>query len=171
MVDLRNAQKMIMRLRTLQTHRFVHKEPIRDMILLLGRHYELLYNEKHFLQYTVLEQMEELGFLEKLVKTNTLLPCKKLEQDLDLVTYVIRRRWQEQCLMNHKKRRILLKLFFLRWFTRGLKTVPWLADQNSQDQFSIISEHQPFLDQGNGPRSYIITSQVRGEEDFRGSGL
>ena len=149
LIDLRNAQRMIMRLRILQNHYFVHSEPIAGMIELLGRHYQLLYNEKHFLQYTVLEQMEELGFLMGLVKAQSLLPCKRLESDLELVTMVIKRRWGEQCLMSRKKRQILLKLFFLRWFTKGVKTGPWLKDMNVPEAY-LASE---------GFRQ-IITSEV-----------
>ena len=151
LIDLRNAQRMIMRLRTLQNHYFVHKEPIKGMIQLLGRHYQLLYNEKHFLQYTVLEQMEELGFLLNLVKSQSLLPCKRLENDIDLVIMVIRRRWNEQCLMSRKKRNILLKLFFLRWFTKGVKTGPWLGDKNLPEEFTVM-DHAHHFD--------IVTSEV-----------
>ena len=49
LVDLRNAQKMILTLRSLASYQFVRAEPIEQMIDLLRDHYVLLYKEKHSL--------------------------------------------------------------------------------------------------------------------------
>mmetsp|Transcript_8541 Transcript_8541/g.8479 ORF Transcript_8541/g.8479 Transcript_8541/m.8479 type:complete len:473 (+) Transcript_8541:121-1539(+) len=125
LADLRNAQKMILILRAKSNYQFVKAEPINGMIKILREHYNLLYKENHPLQYTVLEQLDILDFLKQKVVNQTLLPCKRLEESYSLLVNVINRRWKEQILMSPVKRRILLKLYILRWFLGRFNTTPF----------------------------------------------
>mmetsp|Transcript_18375 Transcript_18375/g.33017 ORF Transcript_18375/g.33017 Transcript_18375/m.33017 type:complete len:510 (+) Transcript_18375:2705-4234(+) len=123
--DLRNAQRMILVLRSLRSFQFVKAQNIVEMITLLREHYLLLYGEKHALQYTVLEQMDVLNFLKERVDRFSLLPCRRLEENFDLLVKLIKRRTREQVMVNPLKRRLLLKMFILKMFLghRTLKHV------------------------------------------------
>ncbi|CAG9333037.1 unnamed protein product [Blepharisma stoltei] len=136
LADLRNAQKMILVLRSLSHYQFVKAEPVVAMIKLLRDHYYLLYNENHPLQYTVLEQLDILNYLQQRVSSQTLLPCKKLEENFGLVVRVMNRRWREQILMTPVKRRILLKLYILRMFIGNRIMKPF----NSGEQNNYIGK-------------------------------
>ena len=138
LVDLRNAQKMILTLRGLASYQFVRAPPIEKMLDLLRDHYVLLYKEKHSLQFTVLEQMDALSYLLDEVVQNTLLPCERLEKNFPLLLEVGKRRGHNQILMNPLKRRILLKLYFLRIFTKNLNLHAW----SSGDQFNMIGKNR-----------------------------
>lgn len=135
LVDLRNAQKMILQLRVLPSFQFVHEDCIKEMMRLLREHYILLYSENHSLQYTVLEQLDSLEFLRKQVGYQTLLPNKKLEANFETFVQVIQRRWREQILMTPLKRRILLKLLTLSLFLGNRKARPF----NVGTTFNYIS--------------------------------
>jgi hypothetical protein len=125
LVDLRNAQKMILKLRVMPSFQFVHEDALKEMMRLLREHYMLLYSENHPLQYTVLEQLDSLEFLRKQVAYQTLLPNKKLEANFETFVKVIQRRWREQILMTPLKRRILLKLLTLGMFLGNRKARPF----------------------------------------------
>jgi len=125
LTDLRSAQRMILILRSTTNYQFVKLEPIEKMIDILQNHYELLYQENHPLQYTVLEQVDILDFLRKKVASATLLPCERLERDYPLLLKVVNRRYREQILMNPLKRRILLKLNLLKMFIGNRRTLPF----------------------------------------------
>jgi hypothetical protein len=102
------------------------------MIDLLRDHYMLLYKEQHALQFTALEQMDALTYLLKEVRKKTLLPCESLEKNFPLLLNVVDRRAKQACMMNPMKRRILLKLYFLRMFTKNVNLVPF----NEGDQYN-----------------------------------
>jgi hypothetical protein len=114
--DLRNAQRMILVLRSLRCYQFVKAQNIVEMMGLLREHYLLLYSERHALQYTVLEQMDVLSFLKDRVDRFSLLPCRRLEENFHELVQVIQRRSKEQIMISPLKRRLLLKMYLLKMF-------------------------------------------------------
>ena len=122
--DLRNAQMMILNLRTFTSFMFVKAEPVQKMVGLLEEHYKLLSYENHPLQYTIAEQIDILSFLESQIKKVTLLPNENLERDFSLLLRVINRRTNEQILISPVKRRLLLKLGVFRMFLGKRKIQP-----------------------------------------------
>lgn len=131
LADLRNAQKMILTLRTYNSFRFVKTDPIEKMIDILTEHYKLLSKENHPLQYTVVEQLDILSFMKLQVKEVTLLPSKKLERDFGLLVKVVNRRWREQILISPVKRKLLLKLGVLKMFLGKMITKPFNSGEDS----------------------------------------
>ena len=123
--DLRNAQKMILTLKSMTSFHFIRKEPIIEMEKILVDHYKLLSKDKHSLQFTVMEQLDILSFLREQVEEETFLPSSKLERDYGLLVRVVNRRWKEQILFNPIKRRILLKLGVLKMFLGERQTNPF----------------------------------------------
>jgi hypothetical protein len=130
LADLRNAQKMILTLRTFNNFRFVKLEPIEKMEKILLDHYHLLSKENHPLQYTVVEQLDILTYMRTQAKPQTLLPCPKLERDYGLLVKVVNRRTREQILMSPVKRRLLLKLGVLKLLLGRRETQPFNSGEN-----------------------------------------
>ena len=158
--DLRNAQKMILTLRTFTNYNFVKFEPIEKMTTLLTDHYKLLSDENHPLQYTVLEQLDILCFIKGQVHNETLLPSKNLERDYGLLKTVVTRRWREQILINPIKRRLLLKLGVLKLFLGNRETKPF----NSGDDSNCFKKGEKTTDR------YDIDKFYKEFEDMESSG-
>lgn len=138
--DLRNAQRMILVLRSLRSFQFVRAQNIVEMVSLLREHYLLLYRERHALQYTVLEQMDVLSFLKDRVDRFSLLPCRRLEENFDLLVKLFKRRTREQVLINPLKRRLLLKLFILKMFLGDRQLQPVYSNHKLSDTNTSLSE-------------------------------
>ncbi|OMJ72813.1 hypothetical protein SteCoe_28648 [Stentor coeruleus] len=130
LADLRNAQTMILTLKSFNNFHFVKVKPILDMEEILIEHYGLLSKENHPLQYTVIEQLDILTFLRDQVRTETFLPNKNLERDYLIFAKVVNRRWKEQILISPIKRRILLKLGVLNMFIGNRCTSPFNSGEN-----------------------------------------
>lgn len=156
--DLRNAQRMILELKSMTNFHFVRVEPIKKMENLLVEHYQLLSKEKHPLQFTVMEQLDILTYLRSEVKDETLLPSKKLERDYGLLIKVVNRRWVEQILFNPIKRRILLKLGVLKLFLGNRETNPF----NSGETGDVDKARK-------NPRDYDLNQFYREFEDMESS--
>ena len=90
--DLKNAEIMLLKLKTFANFLLVNPLAIKKMILILNDHYFLFKNENHQLQFTVLSQIEILAHYELKVAKESLLPHPKLEENLDLVVSVINKR-------------------------------------------------------------------------------
>jgi hypothetical protein len=136
LADLRNAQTMILTLKSFNNFHFVKVQPILDMEEILIKHYDLLSKENHPLQYTVIEQLDILTFLRDQVRTETFLPNANLERDYGIFAKVVNRRWKEQILISPVKRRIILKLGVLKMFIGNRCTSPFNSgeDQNFTDK-------------------------------------
>ena len=123
--DLRVAEEMILKLKTMGSYLLVQPRAIEKMINLLLGHYKILNHEDHSLQYTVLNQIDTLEFMWQRVVQDSLLPCRKLEKNLSDFVRVVLRRWHSEMLMNPVKRRILLKILCLNLFFGNRKTLPF----------------------------------------------
>jgi len=156
--DLRNAQRMILELKSMTNFHFVRVEPIRKMENLLVEHYQLLSKERHPLQFTVMEQLDILTYLRSVVEDETFLPSKKLERDYGLLVKVVNRRWVEQILFNPIKRRILLKLGVLKLFLGNRETNPF----NSGETGDVDKARK-------NPRDYDLNQFYREFEDMESS--
>lgn len=156
--DLRNAEQMILTLKSMTNFHFVRVAPIDKMEDILVGHYQLLSKEKHPLQFTVMEQLDILTFLRDQVAKETLLPSKKLERDYGLLVMVVNRRWKEQILFNPIKRRILLKLGVLKMFLGKRETNPF----NSGEIGDVDKARK-------NPREYDLNQFYREFEDMESS--
>ncbi|OMJ82282.1 hypothetical protein SteCoe_17063 [Stentor coeruleus] len=141
LADLRNAQTMILTLKSFNNSHFVKEKPIKQMEEILIKHYDLLSKENHPLQYTVIEQLDVLTFLRGQVHKETFLPNKNLERDYGLFAKVVNRRWREQILITPVKRRILLKLGVLKMFLGKRETQPFNSGDNQSYMDKKIKGH------------------------------
>ena len=171
--DLRNAQKMILTLRTFNNYKFVKIDPIGKMVEILENHYKLLSDENHPLQYTVLEQLDILSYMKGQVEEETLLPSKNLERDYSLLTRVVTRRWREQLLLSPVKRRLLLKLGVLKMFLGNRETKPFNSGDDSgyfdkrkviENDFDVNKYYKDFEDLESSRDAYDDTRKSPFEE-------
>lgn len=114
--DLRSATRVVLQLKTTTSYYFVRKDILETLIDKLIFHYKYIEKDGHLLTLTLMERLEQLTYFFNQVKHTSLLPCQRLEENLDLFSMVMQRRWRQQVLMNPIKRRVLLKLYILKLF-------------------------------------------------------
>jgi len=104
--------------------------------------------------------MDALAFLLEEVVKKTLLPCERLEKNYPLLLEVGKRRGHNQILMNPTKRRILLKLYFLRIFTKSLNLHSW----STGDQYNMVGKNRKEIGLADFAKEDTIGGEMDGSE-------